>query len=60
MTPVLEQAVPDGGHPFAGYSDEEKPLTSYAVLVGLFNAAFAVFLLARKRSHADLPDRTGG
>lgn len=54
-----ERTVPDLGNPFAGYSDQQKPLTSYAILVGLFNAAFAAFLLATKRTKQDLPERVG-
>ena len=42
--------------PFAGYSEEEKPLASYGVLVALFNAAFLGVLLAATRTRR-LPDR---
>ncbi len=54
-----KRTVPDLGNPFAGYGDQQKPLTSYAILVGLFNAAFAAFLLATKRTKQDRPERIG-
>jgi hypothetical protein len=41
----------------AGYSQEERPLAAYAVLVGIFNAAFAAFLLVTKRSQREIPER---
>jgi hypothetical protein len=44
-------------NPFTGYAQEHRPLTAYAVLVGIFNAAFAGFLLAVKWSGRDLPER---
>jgi hypothetical protein len=39
--------------------DEERPLTAYVVLVGLFNTVFAVFLFLLRRSRRDLPARIG-
>ncbi|MFL5825271.1 MAG: DUF1360 domain-containing protein [Thermoleophilaceae bacterium] len=42
-----------------GYSAEPKPLGSYAVLAGGFNAALAGFIAARRRSGRDLPERIG-
>lgn len=45
-------------HPFEHYSHgEDRPLGSYGVFVGLFNAAFAAALLANKRAGRDLPNR---
>jgi hypothetical protein len=44
---------------FAGYKGgEEMPLSGYATLVGVYNAAFASALLAAKQSGRDLPERT--
>lgn len=44
---------------FVGYKGgEEMPLTGYATLVGVYNAAFAAALLAAKQSGRELPDRT--
>lgn len=37
--------------------NEERPLTAYVILVGLFNAVFAGFLLLLRRSRRDLPVR---
>jgi hypothetical protein len=37
--------------------DEERPLGAYAVLVALFNAALAVFLIVLRRTKRDLPER---
>lgn len=42
---------------FAGYAREERPLSAYAGLVGLFNASFGGFLLAARRSRQPLPER---
>jgi hypothetical protein len=42
----------------AGYKGgEEMPLTGYATLIGVYNAALAAALLAAKQSGRDLPDR---
>ncbi len=49
-----EQSVTN---PFAGYSQEERPLKSYLTLVGIFNAIFALFLAATKRLGQNLPER---
>lgn len=42
---------------FAGYKGQDAPLGGYAVLMGLYGAAFAGFLLARRRSGRPLPER---
>jgi hypothetical protein len=47
---------------FTGYvraTDEDRPLAAYGGLVGLFNAAFAGFLLGAKRSGLPIPERVG-
>jgi hypothetical protein len=41
----------------ADYGDPELPLGQYAAFIGLFNALFAGFLLARKNYRRPLPDR---
>jgi hypothetical protein len=43
--------------PIAGYSDEDRPLGSYALLVAVFNSLLIGFLYALRRSRRDLPDR---
>ena len=43
--------------PVDGYSDEPRPLGSYALLVALFNALVVGFLLAVRRSSRELPER---
>jgi uncharacterized protein DUF1360 len=43
--------------PFAGYSDEEKPLLSYAALIGVFNLVFAAALFSARASGRELPAR---
>jgi hypothetical protein len=48
---------PDGANPFAGYSREERPLTAYAELMGLYQLAFLMFMLAAKASGRPLPKR---
>jgi Protein of unknown function (DUF1360) len=42
-----------------GYADEEMPLGSYAVLVGVFNALFGALLLLSTRSRGRLPEKVG-
>ena len=42
---------------FEGYSEEDVPLFSYGVLVGVFNLIFALFLLVSKSSGRPLPER---
>lgn len=39
---------------FEGYGGEELPLAGYAALVGVYGAAFAVFLLATKNANRPL------
>ncbi len=46
--------------PAAGYSDEPRPLGSYALLAVLFNALLIGFLIALRRSDRELPDRIAG
>jgi hypothetical protein len=46
-------------NPFAGYSREDRPLAAYAVLVGIFNAAFAGVLLVSKTADRAIPERVG-
>jgi hypothetical protein len=45
--------------PAAGYSEEPRPLGSYALLVALFNSLLVGFLVAVRRSRRELPDRIG-
>ena len=40
---------------FEGYSDEEKPLLSYAAVIAIFNSAFAGVLLAAKATGRPYP-----
>jgi hypothetical protein len=42
---------------FGDYSDEDVPLASYALLIGIFNAAFASIVLGARRTGRDLPAR---
>jgi hypothetical protein len=42
-----------------GYADEEMPLGSYAVLVGVFNGLFGALLLLSRRSRGRLPEKVG-
>jgi len=43
---------------FAGYKGgEEMPLASYAVLLGIYNAAFLALLLAAQNSEDGLPEK---
>jgi hypothetical protein len=42
-----------------GYSDEERPLASYAALVGLFATMSSLAFLLVKRNGQGLPPRTG-
>lgn len=42
---------------FAGYSREPRPLKAYAALTGVYNAAFAAFLLRSKQAGRPLPER---
>ncbi|MBA2509851.1 MAG: DUF1360 domain-containing protein [Rubrobacteraceae bacterium] len=42
---------------FEGYSEEDVPLFSYGVLVGVFNLIFALFLLVSRASGRPLPGR---
>jgi hypothetical protein len=55
MTENEKQPAPQGG-PFAGYSDEYKPLAQYALLAGIYNAALAASLAAAGEKRA-LPER---
>lgn len=43
--------------PVAGYSDEARPLGSYALLVAVFNSLLVGFLIALRRSSRELPER---
>lgn len=43
----------------AGYAEEDVPLGSYAVLVGVFNGLFGVLLLLSRRSRGGLPEKVG-
>ena len=49
---ALEEAV-------EGYGNEEIPLGSYALLIGIFNAGLAGSLLVARLSGRDLPPRLG-
>jgi uncharacterized protein DUF1360 len=40
-----------------GYSDENRPLTAYAQLVGLYNLALVLFLIAARNAGRPLPKR---
>jgi hypothetical protein len=51
--------MPGATNPFAGYSREERPLRSYALLIGLFHLLFAGFLLVTKGAGRPLPQRVG-
>lgn len=42
---------------FEGYSKDDIPLFSYAVLAGIFNLIFALFLLLAKGSGRPIPER---
>jgi len=43
---------------FAGYkSGEEMPLASYAILLGIYNAAFLALLTAAQNSKDELPEK---
>ena len=55
--PSKAPAQQEAEDPFASYKGKEMPLGSYAVLVGLYGAAFGGFLLAHKRSGKPLPER---
>lgn len=47
---------------FGGYAEdspEQPPLLSYAVLIAIFNGAFAAALLAARRGGRELPERIG-
>jgi hypothetical protein len=52
LTDALEEAV-------EGYGNEEIPLGSYALLIGIFNAGLAGSLLVARLSGRDLPPRLG-
>lgn len=41
--------------PFQGYGGEDRPLSAYATLIGLFHLVFAVFLLITKRTTHSVP-----
>ncbi len=45
--------------PFAGYGNEDMPLGSYAVLMGVYGTALTGFLLWRRRSGRRLSSRLG-
>ena len=49
---AVEEAVAD-------YADEEVPLGSYAVLIGIFNGLFGGLLLVTRRSRGGLPEKVG-
>lgn len=55
----MATATTDRRDVFGGYSDEEKPLASYALLTGAFNLAVAGALLSAARS-GRLPERLSG
>ncbi len=55
----IAQPVPTVRKLFAGYKRPDGPLASYATLVGIFNAAFAGFLLLTNRSNKAIPERVG-
>jgi Protein of unknown function (DUF1360) len=42
---------------FEGYGAEDRELPSYATLAGVFNLAFAVFLLVAKGAGRSIPER---
>ena len=42
---------------FEGYGAEDRELPSYATLAGVFNLAFAVFLLVAKAAGRSIPER---
>lgn len=44
---------------FAGYGGDELPLAQYAGLVGVYGAAFALFLVATKNASHPLRERIG-
>lgn len=43
--------------PTAGYSSDQRPLGSYALLVAVFNSLLLGFLYAMRRSRRELPER---
>ena len=43
--------------PFEGYEGEDRPLSAYATLIGLFHLAFAVFILTTKGAARSVPER---
>jgi hypothetical protein len=47
----------DGGRTGYNASKEDRPLGAYALLIAAFNATFALFLLAVRRSGRSLPER---
>jgi Protein of unknown function (DUF1360) len=42
---------------FEGYDGGEQPLPSYAVVAGLFNLIFALFLLLARKTGRQIPER---
>lgn len=54
----MEHAT-EGQNLFAGYARENRPLAAYAGLVGIFNAAFAAFLVVAKKANRPIPERVG-
>lgn len=42
--------------PATGYSEEPRPLASYALLVAVFNSLLVGFLIAMRRSRRELPE----
>lgn len=44
---------------FGGYSDEHRPLASYATLAGIFNLLFAAVLLLARASGRKIPGNLG-
>jgi hypothetical protein len=57
IEPAHRPHLPSQDGLFAGYSREERPLSAYSELVGLYHIAFAVFLVAAKASDRPLPQR---
>ncbi len=54
----IKKRLESGEEIFAGYKGgEEMPLASYAVLLGIYNAAFLALLLAARNSEDGLPEK---
>ncbi len=57
---MSDQAQQDSGvttDVFEGYGEDHQTLSSYAVLVGVFNLILAAFLLLTRRTGRSLPER---